>query len=136
MCYNGAMSRKRMTGLVAVVLAVAAAIVLSTVPVYSGEQSSTSSTGAPVVMHTSQTVLQVMGGGYLVILLLPAIVLAIPLLLRGRAASVGALAAAVLVGMFVVLGILSIGLFYLPAAVCAVVAAALPSPPKHPSAAP
>ncbi|HKT55837.1 MAG TPA: hypothetical protein VJR25_03615, partial [Microbacterium sp.] len=92
-----------------------------------------SSAGAATAARTSQTVLQVMGGGYLVILLLPAVALAIPLLLRGRAAAVVALVAAVLVSMFVLLGILSIGLFYLPAVVCAVIAAALPSAPRHPS---
>lgn len=121
------MTRKRWMSAVAALLGVAAAIVMCTVPLYSVTSSSVSSSGGSHAGSSSQTVLQVMGTGYLVVLLAPAVLAAIPLLLRGRAASIAALVAAVLIGGFVVLGIMSIGLFYLPCAVFAIIAAAMPS---------
>ncbi|KHK99488.1 hypothetical protein LK09_02280 [Microbacterium mangrovi] len=119
--------------LIAAILALVAGLVLSVLPLYSTASSTTSSSGGTVRTTQTLTVLQVMGGGYLVILLLPAVVAAVPLVLRGRAASIAAVVAAVLVVSFTVLGIMSIGLFYLPAAVFTVIAAALRSAPRHPS---
>lgn len=126
------LTTKRVLQLIAVVLVVVANVVLLLVPTYSsasatssGDSSQVTSTTAPV--ETMQTMLQVVGPRLLVVLAIPLAAALLPLWARGRAWIVLSIVSAALLWVFVLLGALSVGLFFLPAALVAVVAACVPS---------
>jgi hypothetical protein len=99
-----------------------------------GSQTETSSSGASggpdgtvssidttTVSHPS--LLTAEGPSVLLVLAVPVAITTVPLLWRQRRGQVG-IGAAVALGLFVILGILTIGLFYLPALVALVVSTA------------
>jgi hypothetical protein len=113
---------------VALALALAAMVVLLAVPLGTRETASTS--GERTVEST--TLLQSQGAGALVPLAVPVLLTALPLSApRSRRPAVSLLCAALL-GIGVVLSVLSIGVFFVPALIAAVVAslASRPSEPR------
>ncbi|MFE7408045.1 hypothetical protein [Isoptericola sp. NPDC057559] len=129
----------RVAAVVTLVLALAGFVVAALLPVYSGstaEMSGDPVTGAAVrTTETTATLAQVNGPGILVVLALPVVVAALPLLAR-RARGFLALrvTTAVLLVLMTLLGALSVGILFAPAAVAAVVAAALPGMRAAPAA--
>lgn len=114
----------RTLAIVALALAAAAVVVLLVVPIYAGESETLTLGGTIGRARTHATLLQVNGAHALGPLLFPVAVAALPVLWpQARALRV---VAAVLLGGFVFLGAMSIGLFYLPALVAAVGAAVMP----------
>jgi hypothetical protein len=105
------------------------ALVVATVPVVLawlpiGTETSGDSLGTTTTSHPS--LVESEGASVLIVLLVPVVIAAIPVLLRHRAAAQPArIAAAVLTGIGVFLAILSVGIFYVPALVALVVAAAI-----------
>ncbi len=86
-------------------LAVAAAIILLVLPVYSGFEGSRA---------THATLLEVNGTYALLVVMFPVAVSLLPLLVRKRPLRI---TAAFLMGAFALIGSFTIGLFYLPAAI-------------------
>ncbi|TDE95834.1 hypothetical protein EXU48_06115 [Occultella glacieicola] len=98
-------------------LACAAIVVLLVLPLYSGTRSTPDGTE-----DITATLLEVNGPGALVPMLVPVLLTAVPLLVpSGRLPGVTIACAALLV-FLMVLGGATIGLFYAPAAIAAVVA--------------
>ncbi|MFC8597202.1 MULTISPECIES: hypothetical protein [unclassified Isoptericola] len=114
-------------------LALAGFAAAAVLPVYAGTttESTTSGsvTGAVTTTTTdaTATLAQVNGPGVLVVLAVPVLVAALPLLAR-RASAFRALrvTTAVLLPVLTLVGAMSVGVFFAPAALAAVVAAALP----------
>ncbi len=126
---------KRVFQLIAFALVVVADAVLLLVPTYSSAASSSSgdssqATAATTSVETTQTMLQVVGPWLLVLLAVPLAAALLPLWARGRAWTVLSLVSASVLGVFVLLGALTIGMFFVPALVTAIVAACLPSVPR------
>ncbi len=109
---------KRTAQLVAFGLAVVAAGLLALVPA------------------DGQTLVDANGRGVLVTLAVPVALTLVPLLLVGRAWVVGSIVCAALLAAAVVVGLLSIGVFFLPALIAAVVGAALSPRRSSPAPAP
>lgn len=110
--------------LLPVVLALLAAVVLLVIPTGREESVSISSTGEITRHSRSTTLVQSDGWSVLVPLAVPVAIAGVPLALRRTRWRRGALvAASVLLLAFVVAGLLSIGVYYLPAAVAMVMAA-------------
>lgn len=122
---------KRRVQFVALVLVVAAGVILLVVPTY---MTVTSSSDGPEVT-SSQTMLAVVGPWLFVVLLAPVLFAALPLFARGRAWAVLSVVSAILLGGFVLLSLLTIGIFFVPGAVLSVIAACLPARPRVPAAA-
>ncbi len=126
-------SSKRLVQLFAAGLAVAAAVAVIALPLYAQE----SSTSSGDVQSGSATVLSVVGPQVLLALLVPVLDAALPLAARGRAWQPLSVASVVVLAVFVVLGSASIGWFFVPALVLAVIALFQPaSEPTVSSAAP
>lgn len=107
-------------------LSLLAALVLLVIPTGRQESVSISSTGEITRHSRSTTLVQSDGWSVLVPLAVPAAFAGVPLALRRTRWRRGALvAASVLLLAFVVAGLFSIGVFYLPAAVAMVTAAIL-----------
>lgn len=102
----------------AVSLAVIASLVLLLVPVYT--QAKLKPGGSEKISHP--TLLETVGPSVFVPLLIPVVLTALPLLVRGRGRTPVSVATAVALGVFVVLGSASIGWFYIPALAAAVAA--------------
>lgn len=116
------LNAKRVLQIVGVVLTVAAAAVMSVLPSF--ESVTTDSSGHEKI--ETQTLLEVQGIAFLIVLLIPVLVAAVPLFLRGRAWQVTSIVVAAALALFVILGALSIGRFYLPAAIIEIVAIFVP----------
>jgi hypothetical protein len=108
-----------------------AALYLGTAQVYGGVSTAAGTVigdpiYAPVPQSTSATLIEVNGPGVLLVLALPIIFTAIPLALRpSRWHRLAEVAAVVLLAMFVILGVASLGMFFVPAALLAAAAAVL-----------
>jgi hypothetical protein len=122
--------RERVALRVAFLLALAPALLLLVVPTYSGlSESASASGGAPVTTTMRGTLLQANGLWALVPLSLPVVLTAAGLAARSSAQRRSVIrTAAALLTVFVVLGALSVGPVYLPAA-AALWIAALSTPP-------
>ena len=100
-----------------------------TVPVYSGETTSSDSTGATIATSTSATLVEVNGWWGLVVACLPllaCLVVGALLLGPGGGAARGAAVVVVaLLGVVTVLGLLSIGIFILPVTLALALAVAV-----------
>lgn len=107
----------------ALVAAGAAALVVLVVPMYS---SVTQYPDGRMETSTKGFV-DVNGPWAIAVVLIPVVLAGVPLLQHGRMKRPAARVATVLLCIFVFLSGFTIGLFFLPAAVCAVVALALPA---------
>ena len=114
---------KRLLQWLALVLAAAASVFLAFLPVYSGVASDSNGNSA----ETSATLVQVNGPSVIVLLAIPIAISLLPLFTRGRAWQPLSIAAAVLLGLAVLLGSFSIGIFFVPAMIVEVVAACFPT---------
>jgi hypothetical protein len=104
---------RRVVQLVALLLAVAAAAVLIGVPMNSGS--------------TTQTLLRAEGPHVLPVLLLPVALTLVPATWLGRGRTAAAVACAVLLVLVCLAGLLTVGVFYLPAAIVSGVAFTVPA---------
>jgi hypothetical protein len=105
---------------VALGLSLAASLALLVIPAFGG--TSASSEGAGEVTRTT-TLLESEGPGVLLVLLVPVVLTLLPLLVRGRGRRVVSVLAALLLGVGALMGLASIGAFYLPALISAIAAA-------------
>ena len=120
---------KRLLQWIALVLGVAASALLAFLPVYSGVTSDSNG----ISIETSATLVQVNGPSVLILLAIPITISLVPLFTRGRAWQPLSIAAAILLGIVVFLGILSIGIFFMPAMIVEVIAACLPTRAASPA---
>jgi hypothetical protein len=104
----------------ALVLSVIATLLLLVLPLYS---SSTRSSDSPDAVVTTSTLLEEEGSGVLGILAVPVVLMLVPLYFRGGARRWVSLVCTVLLFVGALLGLASIGAFYLPALVCSIAAA-------------
>jgi protein-S-isoprenylcysteine O-methyltransferase Ste14 len=111
--------------LVAAGLALVAAAVVITVPLY----SQVSSTSAGDQQTRSSTALSVVGPTILLTLLVPVLGAALPLAARGRAWQPLSVVSAAVLAVFVLLGLLSVGWFFIPALIVSVIAVFQPVTP-------
>lgn len=116
-------SGKRVAQVLALGFAVAAAATILVIPSYM--VITTDSAGRDIAsMHT---VLEVGGPWFLAVLAIPIVITIVPLLVRGRAWQPVSIVATVLLGVFTLVALLTIGMYFLPALVASVVGAVLPS---------
>lgn len=120
------LTTKRALQLAALALAVAGAAAVALLPSYI--RVSTSSDGTEHV--DAATVLEVVGVWYLAVLAIPVIAAVLPLPAIGRAWQPLSIVSAVLLAAFSFVGSLSIGWYFLPAAIVAIVAACFPTRPR------
>ncbi|MCL2795099.1 MAG: hypothetical protein FWD85_07310 [Microbacteriaceae bacterium] len=116
-------SPRRTAQFIAFVLTVAAIIAIVFVPSYSIETTSSDHGASYVVMSAYA----VNGGGILVPLAFPFVFAVSPLLTRGRAWRPVSIVSAVLLALFTLVAILSMGVFLIPAAIVELVAVFVPS---------
>ncbi|HET8615871.1 MAG TPA: hypothetical protein VFL94_10125 [Actinomycetales bacterium] len=102
----------------ALALAALATLLLLVLPAYSS--TSQSSDGPSVT--TTTTLLEQQGPGVLGILAVPLVLMLVPLYVRGGARRWVSLACTALLFVGALLGLASIGMFYLPAVVCSIAA--------------
>lgn len=115
---------RRLGQVLARVAAAVAALVVLVVPMY----SSVTQYPDGRVETSAKAFVDVNGTWAIAVVLIPVVLAGVPLLLRGRAKRPGAIVAAALLCLFVVIAAgFTVGLFFLPAAVCAVIALLLPS---------
>jgi hypothetical protein len=105
---------------VSFLLAVLASVLDLTLPMYKGQTSLQRSGEAGTVKARHGTLSGVNGPTVRYILAIPVVIAGVPILLRFRAIRI---LSAVLLAGWVVLGVASIGLFYLPSAITMIVAA-------------
>lgn len=119
MSHTGGMNgRKAWSLLAGAAIAIAAALLL--LPTGRSQSCTTSDGGRVLCSEASTSLLSTQGGGVIPVLLIPAVLCLVPVLLPTRLTP--AVAAAVLL-LFCLMAALSVGLFYLPVAVAAVVLA-------------
>ncbi|MDO5673233.1 MAG: hypothetical protein Q4G30_10330 [Actinomycetaceae bacterium] len=111
-------SPKRVAHIVALVLAILGAAVLAFAPTYIG--SSTDGIGPATI--TYRTAFEVNGLYLLFLVAVPIVLTLIPLLIRDRALHIASIACTVLLLFAVLISFMSIGVFFLPAALAALVA--------------
>lgn len=119
---------KRIVQLLAAVLAATATAWLLVAPVYAGLSEDSMGNRS----ETRATLLEVNGPQVLVVLAIPVVLACLPLLATGRAWQPVSILATVTLGVVVALGILSIGIFYAPAAMALLVACFL-KPRRRPA---
>lgn len=114
---------KRVTQIIAAALTVAATLALLIIPSYTSV--SEDSTGE----ETIETVplLTVVGAWYLVVLALPIVFTIAPLIPKHRRWQTISIVSTILLVLFTVIGSLSIGYYYIPASIVAIVALFLPT---------
>jgi len=125
---------RRIVQLVALGLALSATVYLLAVPTYSGQSTTVTSDGTTTTVEVAQTLLAANGPGVLGVLLLPVLLTAVPALWWGRGRTAVGVTCAVLLLLLCVVGLLTVGVFFFPAAVVATVALVVPAwspaPPK------
>ena len=114
---------KRITQIVAAALTVAATLALLILPSYTSV--SEDSTGEETI--ETLPLLSVVGVWYLVVLVLPLVFTVAPLIPKHRWWQTVSVISTILLVLFTAIGSLSIGYYYIPAAIAAIVAAFLPS---------
>jgi hypothetical protein len=117
---NKAWRRTDLWQVVALGLSVAASLALLVIPAFGG--TSASSEGGREVTHAT-TLLESEGPRVLLVLAIPLVLTLVPLLVRGRGRGAVSVLAALLLGVGALLGLASIGAFYLPALIFAIAAA-------------
>ena len=126
---RGYWNAKRVAQLIAFALATMAAIAVLFVPSYTTAISD--SDGNETIR--SSTVWEVNGPTFLLVMAIPIAITILPLLVRGPSWPAVSVIAAVLIGLFAVIGSLSIGFYFIPAVAAELVAVFLPSrlPASH-----
>jgi hypothetical protein len=114
---------KQRLQIAALVLAAVAATVVVFVPL--ATEATSDSSGNETTAAVS--LLQSMGPSVFLIVAIPVVIAALPLFSRGRTWVVLSIVSAALLWTFVVLGALSIGVFFMPAAILSLVAACIPA---------
>ncbi|MBN9150875.1 MAG: hypothetical protein J0H56_05580 [Micrococcales bacterium] len=117
---------KRILQIVAFALVLIPAIVLLIVPVYN--LASSDSTGDSSLV--TATLLDVNGPGILILFSIPVIAAGVPLFVHGRTWTVLSIVAAAVLGLWVVAGLLTIGIYFIPAFVTGIIAACLSRQPR------
>jgi hypothetical protein len=107
-----------------VICAIAAAVALLVVPTGSGQSVSEDGSGIHTSDITHYTLLQGEGRSILLVLAVPIILTVIPLLISLRQRRTTTLISTSLLSVGVVLAVMSVGVFFVPAVVCALVAIA------------
>ncbi|MCL1870092.1 MAG: hypothetical protein FWF90_06720 [Promicromonosporaceae bacterium] len=125
---------KRWWQLAAVALVLVAGALLATIPVYAGS-STAMSDGTTTTVDSNATLFAVNGPAAVLPLVLPLLLAALPLPWRGKAWQVTSIVSAAVLWVFCLLAGFTIGLWMVPAAVCALVAACLPVRPERTGAA-
>ena len=120
---RGYWNAKRVAQLIAFVLATMAAIAVLFVPSYTTAISD--SDGNETI--GGSTVWEVNGPTFLLVMAIPIAITILPLLVRGPSWPAASVIAAVLIGLFAVIGSLSIGFYFIPAVAAELVAVFLPS---------
>ncbi len=115
---------KRLTQFAAFFLALGATVFLAVYPTYS--QTTESADGARST--SGQTLIEVNGPWVLALLAVPVLVAALPMFFRGPAWRTTSFVSALLLVGCVIAGIASFGMFFVPAAIAAVVAVVRPEP--------
>ena len=110
----------------AFVAAAIGALVAAFAPTYTG---CTTTAGSAVEVCSHETAFAVNGAWVLVVVSVPVLVTLVPVLIRRRPARI---VSAVLLWIGCALGMLSVGMFFLPAAILMTIAAAQPSPAPVP----
>lgn len=131
---RGTPSAARIWQLVALALAVAASLIVLLAPLYSSSASScTPGVACATAPAAPASALAVNGPGLLGPMLIPVLFTLAPLLVRGRAWRPASIVCAVLLGMTVLVALLTISMFYLPALVASIVGASLRAPRAVPA---
>jgi hypothetical protein len=99
-------------------LSVLGSLLLLVLPLYGSTSQSSDGPGGT----TTRTLVEEQGSGVLVALAIPIVLMLVPLYFRGGARRWVSLACTVLLAAGSLLGLLSIGVFYLPALVCSIAA--------------
>lgn len=118
---------KRWLQFIALAFTVAAVLAIALLPSYIQVGQTTDSSGAAEEVVESATVLQVVGVWFLLVLAIPVLLALLPILATGNAWQPLSIVSAVLLGIFTVIGSLSIGWYFLPATLVAIIAACLPT---------
>jgi cytochrome bd-type quinol oxidase subunit 2 len=118
---------------IAVALALAAAVWLVLGTSGTSESVSTSSDGTVTRTVSQTTLLQTEGWSVLIVLALPVLLTALPLLVLHRHRRRVAEVSVVLLGVLVFLAMFSVGVFFLPAFIATVVAAARSRSSRQPA---
>ena len=110
--------------LTAFALMLAASLYLLFAPIGTSESSSTTSTGVEVTEVTHPTLVENEGAGVVALLLIPPAIAAVPILAEQRRDRPGVrVAVAIVMLVLCFLGLLSIGIFYVPGTLALMVAA-------------
>ena len=120
---RGYWDAKRVAQLIAFVFATVAGIAVLFVPSYA---TVTSDSGGNETIGSS-TVWEVNGPISLIVIAIPIAVTILPLLVRGPSWPAVSVIAAVLIGLFAVIGSFTIGFYFIPAVAAEIVAVFLPS---------
>jgi hypothetical protein len=114
---------KRRLQIAALVLVAVAATVVVFVPL--STEVTSDSNGNETTAAVS--LLQSMGPSVLLIVAIPIVIAALPLFSRGRSWMVLSIVSAALLWTFAVLGLLSIGVFFIPGGILSLIAACIPA---------
>ncbi|AYG03834.1 hypothetical protein [Gryllotalpicola protaetiae] len=127
---SGRLRAARIWQLAALGLAAAAAVVVLFAPLYSSGTTTCDPPGVACAVHPAAqaSVLAVNGPGILWYVLAPVALCLIPVLVRGSAWRAVSITCVVVLGMLVLLGLLTIGTFYVPALGAAVAGASMHAP--------
>ena len=118
---------------IAVALALVATVLSAFGTTGTSETVGMSSDGTVTHSVAQTTMLQTEGPSILVVLAVPVFLAALPLLVPRRHRRVVATLSAAMLGVFVFLAMLSVGIFFVPAFIAAVVAAAQSRPTSQPT---
>jgi hypothetical protein len=114
---------RRLAQSVALALAVLAILAILLIPMYGSATSDSSGQFAT----TTVTVLAVNGPGILIVLAIPFVIALAPIVVQARATKPVSIAAAALLTAFSLISLLTIGGFFLPAAIAEIIAVFLPT---------
>lgn len=126
---HSTLSAARIWQLVALALAVAASLIVLFAPLYSSSASNcTPGVACATAPVAPASALAVNGPALLGPMLIPVLFTLVPLLVRSRAWRPASIVCAVLLGMTVLVALLTIGMFYLPALIASIIGVSLRAP--------
>lgn len=127
--WRGFLDKRRVVQLVALLLASGSAILLLAAPLYSGETTAVSSDGTTTATRTAATLAEVNGGWVIGLVLVPVALVAVHALWAGRGRTAAIVACTAPVALLGLVGILTIGVFFLPAVIVSGVSLLVPARP-------